>query len=406
MKKLLLVPMFLISGLAFSQSKFVEATIVNRNGQSEKILVKTQNQNNAVTSFVTKKNDNDKEVVLLPKDFESISYNSGTKYVSVVTNFSRFDDIKIEENNSILPTEKALLLRVVLEGPYNLFQYNDSNSRAFFYQDKNGEIKQLINKRYYRDTNVVTDNSYKKELANLFGISEDSKDIRFLEYYEDPLKKLFLKYSGSDASNKQVKVYSEKEKTGNFSMGIVAGVVNSSLSMNYQGDIAAEKASYKFSNTGFLIGVNFEYKLNFFNASVFIQPSFQSFTDEVDSAISPSKKVKLDYNNILLPFGVKYNFYDQRKSTVSAKAMGILYLPMDAKTENLMDYSYVGQDNSIDAKLGFGIGLSYEYNKKLSAEIRYSLPRKLVQSKNGYVYSSLWDTEYNSISFILGYQLF
>lgn len=91
--------MFLISGLAFSQSKFVEATIVNRNGQSEKILVKTQNQNNAVTSFVTKKNDNDKEVVLLPKDFESISYNSGTKYVSVVTNFSRFDAIRIEENN-------------------------------------------------------------------------------------------------------------------------------------------------------------------------------------------------------------------------------------------------------------------------------------------------------------------
>lgn len=108
----------------------------------------------------------------------------------------------------------------------------------------------------------------------------------------------------------------------------------------------------------------------------------------------------VDYSSIEIPIGLRHYFYINKKSAIYLNAAYVMDFSMSSSVEfTRKDGSNL---NTIEVKKGNNIafGAGYQYNKKFSLEFRYQTNRDILDS---YEY---WSSDYSSMSFILGYQLF
>ena len=256
--------------------------------------------------------------------------------------------------------------------------------------------KKFITKNGDRSENLTYINQLFKEV-NCKSLSIDK--IKSVNYSPKSLLNYFEKNkicANPDLEN-EIKI---KRKKGECNLKITPGVNFSSLSM--RNSLDRFKNSYDFdSELNIRIGAEFEYVLpyNKNKWSLFIDPNFYSYSSQLTKEkengfdnIEEIVNIDVTFKRFVIPIGIRYNFFlnDNIKIFINA---GVRH---DSNIGSSIDFQ-----KKVDLKVNssmlniFG-GVGANIIDKYSVEIRFFSPDYLKE----YAY---WSSDFNTISFILGY---
>lgn len=294
--------------------------------------------------------------------------------------------------------EETLFLKTLLEGKASLYYTERENISRYFFKVGDGEIEQLIYKRYLTTpTRIGKNEYYKQQLATNLNCGQISEsNFENLEYKSSKLLKIIAAYNKCE--NSDGIVYVDNLKKPKFNLTIRPGVTFSSLSLLKTGD---ERINFD-NKTGFRVGLEAEYILPFNNGkwSVFIEPTYRNYKTEkeylyVDFGLfQRTTTISINYSAIEFPLGLRHYMFASPDAAFFIDA-GILVdiSNLDSKAESSNENSY-DLDLSADAGLAFGAG--FRYKNKYSLELRYHTDRQFFN------YDGV-DSVFKSFAIIAGY---
>lgn len=289
-------------------------------------------------------------------------------------------------------SNEIVFLKVLIEGKASLYKYGYNENALYFYQQNDGEIKQLVFKKYQVSRNSFgTNKHYRQQLWMNFRCPESSiRDFELIDYTEKELIKHFKKYN--ECTDSEYIDYSKFETGVTLNLTIRPGINRTSVSIKNQ---KRDKRDLDFgSATNFRMGIEAEVILPFHKdkLGIFIEPTYQYFDGEQKLN---GQEVTFDYQSIEVPFGVRHYFFLNKKSKIFVNAAAVIDLSWNSVIEHEL-YS----DLFISGNVNLALGVGYMFNDCLSAEFRYYSPKHILSDYPD------WRSYYNTSSFILGYTLF
>lgn len=361
---------------------------------------------NNPTQFEFKTNETDDAVKITLKSAKEFGIDNVSKFIRKTVNMDRSGENMnnlSRENNPIFEKEE-LFLKVLVEGKASLFQYVEGNLRRYFYSKDDSDIEQLIFKRYrISRSEIGSNNRFQQQLWTDLKC-EDFKISRIekLGYKKAPLVQYFIDYNS--CNNYDYINYEENRGGNSFHLTVRPQLTTSSLTIQ---NSAESSINTDFGNKiGFGFGLEAEYVLPFNKNkwSVFVEPTYQSFKSEntrnVSSVSGGVLVANIDYNFIEVPVGARHYFFLNDKSKIFINASYVINIALTKTVEfNRKDGSNL---SSLEIKPAnnFAFGLGYKFNNKYSAEFRYQTTREIFDN---YIY---WNSEYKTMSVILGYTIF
>lgn len=407
MKKQLFSLLLFIIGLnSYSQITFEEGYFINNSGQKITCLIKNVDWKNTPTQIEYKLQENDEAQLKSIETLDEFGINGISKYIKAKVEIDRSSKNinRLSQNRNPIFSEENLFLKVLVEGQANLYEYNDGNLLRYFYSLKDSEIKQLIYKKYKTVNGDVSENNrYRQQLWSDFSCDGfDQQKLEYINYSKRDLVKKFTKFN--DCVESDYINFNVKDKRDFFHLTIKPRLNISSLTF---GNSLSDIDPIEFDDeTGFGIGIDLEFVLPFNKNkwAITLEPAYQSFKSEssspTDNIVGGERVAIVDYSSIEIPIGLRHYFYINKKSAIYLNAAYVMDFSMNSSVEfTRKDGSNL---NTIEVKKGNNIafGAGYQYNKKFSLEFRYQTNRDILDS---YEY---WSSDYSSMSFILGYQLF
>lgn len=399
----LLHTLFLVffSIFSFAQIRFESGYIIDNNNQRKEVLIKNVDWLNNPKSFEYKLDENSKIEIATIDAVKEFGVDE-LKYVRADVKIDRssedFNSISITEQPEF--KEEMLYLKILVEGDATLLEYVDNNLVRYFFKDlTNSNPVQLVYKKYEVSVNQFSYNrTYRGQISQSFKCSTISLDkLRRLNYKQKELVKIFVEIN--ECLDPDF-VYKDNFKNSkiDFNLWIRPRLNNSKLLLS------GNDQSVDFSNkTSFLGGVEAEFIFPFNKRkwSFIVEPTFQSYkvaNAKVNNRYGYSESATVNYKNIEIPFGVRHYFFLDTKSKIFLNAQYMLNLNLDSYISfSRGDYEYRKLDINNRGNLALGIG--YNYNNKLSAEFRFLTNRNILDYLN-------WESKFQTISFIVGYNIF
>jgi hypothetical protein len=289
---------------------------------------------------------------------------------------------------------EVLFLKVLVEGKASLYQYEEKNLTRFFYSVNNSEITQLIYKSYSPDERKILYNNHFRQqlLTDLKCHSITLDEIGEINYYENELARIFIKYN--ECQNVSYVNYKEKHKRDLFNLNIRPGMNFSNFSMN--NELSDAEDTDFGSRFDFRAGLELEYVFPFNRNkwAIMIEPTFQYYKSFNEGEGVNDQDVEVNYKSFEFPLGIRYYFYLNENSRFLINAGYALDFCFNSTIRYELGWEY--EISSIGSLV---VGAGYKYNK-FSLEMRYLSGRNLL---TGY---SLWDSDYRTLSLILGYSVF
>ncbi|TDX93010.1 outer membrane beta-barrel protein [Chryseobacterium daecheongense] len=409
MKKISLLAGLLVFATYQSQIKFENGYVINNSGEKQEVLIKNSEWKNnpkeieyrlSNTSEVKKENTNN------IKEFGVGTYRFVREKVKIDRSSLKLTDISEKKEPEF--HEETLLLRYLIDGKADLLSYEQDDIRRFFYRVDNSEIKQLVYKNYnIGNGNIAYNEEYKDQISADLKCGITGNEIDNAKYSKKDFVNIFSKFNecsagsaGSDIKNTDYTAQTTKRDI--FNVTIRPGVNSSSLSIGND-NLRVRNTDFD-SELNFRIGVEFEYIFPFNKNkwSAFVEPTYQSYKSSKEvsfdggfsSILTATRSV--EYSSIEVPIGIRHYFFlnDQSKFFVD-----FAYVIDFSSKKSHIDLEY---DNHLNISSGnnIALGVGYKYNDRFSAEFRYLSPRSFLDD---YVY---WQSEYKTISLVLGYTLF
>lgn len=405
-KQLLSLLLFIIGFNSYAQITFEEGYFINNSGQKTTCLIKNVDWKNTPTQIEYKLQENDEAQLKSIETLNEFGINGISKYIKAKVEIDRSSKNinRLSQNRNPIFSEENLFLKVLVEGQANLYEYNDGNLLRYFYSLKDSEIKQLIYKKYKTVNGDVSENNrYRQQLwSDLSCDGFDQQKLEYINYSKRDLVKQFTKFN--DCVESDYINFNAKDKRDFFHLTIKPRLNISSLTF---GNSLSDIDPIEFDDeTGFGIGIDLEFVLPFNKNkwAITLEPAYQSFKSEssspTDNIVGGERVAIVDYSSIEIPIGLRHYFYINKKSAIYLNAAYVMDFSMSSSVEfTRKDGSNL---NTIEVKKGNNIafGAGYQYNKKFSLEFRYQTNRDILDS---YEY---WSSDYSSMSFILGYQIF
>lgn len=388
MKKLITILFIFASTFAFSQINFEKGYIIKSNDVKIECFIRNVAWKNSPTYIEYKISENEasqKITITEMKEFNVGSY----KFKRFTTDIDRSSD-NINSMSHSKPfelTTETLLLKVLIEGPISLYNYEDGNLSRYFVS-KGTEAEQLNYKQYIDDkTNSVAENSqFKQQLLNLLkGDNLQTKDFERLDYKEKDLIKLFEKYYGNTATYANLK---EKQNKSFVNFKAVVGV---NFSAAKASNSIIYNSNYDFDGKAIPnLGLEIEYILPFNQNkwAIFFNPSYQKYEQ---TAQRKNMKASLDYSFIDLSFGVRHYFYVSQNSKIFVNAGYTTTLNLDS------EFLQGTSELEVSKSANFFMGAGFNY-KRYSLEARYNLKRNFLQDY------SYWTSDYSSYGIAFSYK--
>ena len=341
--------------------------------------------------------------------------------VSMDTSSNNLDELSYNKNPEF--KKETLFLKLLIDGEAKLLRYNKENFSRYFYSVNNGPVEQLIFKLYKvrkpsENSNIKSsiannenalayNNAYKQQLLQALKCDNLSeKDTKRLTYNEKELTTYFLKYNSCIEllylSDEQLNRL--KQKT--FGLIIRPGVKFSSLIVKNEFN-KFEDIDFG-SQINFRIGIMLEFSLPFRkNAwSLFIEPTYQYFKAETEylwdfHVINPILvTASVNYQSLQLPFGVRYYILFNK---IQSKIFLNLALATDFAINSYVKFGDLEnleiKKTVFNTNLNFGLG--YTFKDKLIVEFLFATKRDIFGDS-----FINWNTEYNTFSVIVGYNIF
>lgn len=382
-----------------AQINFEKGYYINNQGDKIDCLIKNIDWKNNPNQIKYKLNETDDAKTLTIENVlgfgidNEVSFERHTVYINKSSNTIANLDYNKEPNFE----RKTLLLRVIVKGKSNLYQYTGQNLiNYFFFNETTGGVESLVYKRYKTSTDnkIHKNNKFKQQLWNNVKCPDASMSkVNNLSYTKSSLEKYFIEYNKCNGVN--YTSYSKKGESGKLNISLRPGVNFSSLETKFN-NLNPDVLGVNYgSQTNFRAGIEFEYVMPFNKNkwSVFIEPTYQYF--KANKKTINDQETIIDYKSIELPIGVRHYMFLNQESKLFVNAAFLFDFHISGE-KILYDYS---NDRSISSGGNFALGLGYKY-KKYSAEFRYHSARNLL---NGTPNSK---GDYNTSSIIFGYTLF
>jgi hypothetical protein len=227
-------------------------------------------------------------------------------------------------------------------------------------------------------------------------------EIEKLDYYKNDLEALFHKYNKCVDPN-YVLLAKSDHKT-KFNLSIRPGLNSSNFDFV---SVMEVTRNFDFGNKqNFRLGLEAELVFPFNNKkwALIIEPTYQHYeaTGRFDfqNVFGGTLISNVTFTSIELPVGVRHYFFlsDQAQMFVNASYV------VDFSFNSKLEINNINNRNIIDLEVlssnSISFGLGFKFYKKFSMEFRHFTARNII-SKN-----LTFDSNYQTTSFIIGYQLF
>jgi len=182
---------------------------------------------------------------------------------------------------------------------------------------------------------------------------------------------------------------SKKLRKGKFNLTIRPGTGISSFAVE---NAAFTTRNVDFEGLSFRLGLEFEYVLPIHKNkwSVILEPVYRTFSSDAtieNSSLAPDFK----YRSLEVHSGIRHYMFVDDEFTLFINAAFVFSFTADSSTLSYSpteSYNLAGNSN-------FALGIGYKSEKRLSAEVRYQSSRTLT-----------WESDFNSVSVVVGYTLF
>ncbi|HSI70891.1 MAG TPA: porin family protein [Gillisia sp.] len=418
MKKLLLPFLFLLFSLkSFTQVIYEPGYIINEAGEKNEVWIRNDARANKSEEIKYKSSPNGEIRTATIQNVKEFGIGDSQKYSRATVGIDRSSD----EAKSLSTTRNADLkeetqfLQVLIEGYASLYRYRDGSLERFFLKLDDGDIEQLIYKRFTSpDSKIRENNRYKQQLLNTFSCGENPMTkIGRLPYRTSSLMEFVQEFN--ECAGGEYQIFLMKKKAV-WNLRAKAGVNLTNFSTHQDHYKIVPDFQYTIDPR---VGVEVEYIFPFSNnkLSLFIEPGFTMHKARHDLIVptagsGPSNPegvggypatVEIDYKAVVIPLGIRYYFF--LNDTFSSKMFVNAGLSVDLHfnssqiiNNNTMD----GRDlelNSSQIPTAFA-GIGYSYNDRFNIEARY-YPVRTTHETTAYKLH-----QDHSFALLLGYKLF
>lgn len=407
MKKTILLFLFCyISIASYAQTTYEKGYYIDNFNQKNDCLIKNIDWLNNPHNFDYKLTEHGETKTADIQSVKEFGIYNDSKYIRAKVDIDRSsNDLNfLDSDKNPLFKEETVFLKELIQGEANLYSFEDKRSKRLFYSTKDSNIEQLIYKRYkVTENSIATNSHYKQQLWNSLKCENiPQKRFNNLKYSTRAILKIFVEYN--TCKNSDFINYETKQKTDFFNLNIRPRLNNSSLSIE---NSSADYMSSNFGNEiGFGLGLEAEFILPFNKNkwSVLVEPTYQYFkstnTTVVPNIASENMTTEVNYKSIEIPIGLRHFFFLNSESTFFVNASFVLDFDLNSTIELERTYNSNISPLDIGFANNYAFGIGYKLKDTYSIEIRIQTKRNLLRK-----YSS-WNSDYKTLSIILGYSLF
>ena len=226
--------------------------------------------------------------------------------------------------------------------------------------------------------------------------------LQNVDYKKNDLLKFFKDYGS--CANVELSYFIQKIKRDPFNLTMRPRFNASTLSiessvLNFRNNNFGNK-----TNFGFGVEAEFILPFNKNKWSIIIEPTYHYFNSEQKK--SPTNvtggdlTVIVDYNSFEVPLGIRHYFFLNNESKLFANVSYVFDKSLNSSVEFNRNDGSNFLELEIATRNNFAFGLGYKYNDKYGFEVRYQTYREVL---GNYAY---WNSEYKTLSVILGYSIF
>lgn len=388
--------LLLLAGFAsIAQINYEPGSFTLNNGTVTNCLIKNIAWKNNPVTFNYKLNESDTEKQGTIQEISSFEV-SGYEFERYTVQLERSQTTVAYLENSAKPNFKTetLFLKKLVAGAINLYVYEESNIRKYFYSTTENTLpQQLLYKKYEEDLKVKKYKQYQYQLRTAMADANfDENTFNRLDYNLGALTKLVVKYNkqkGAVVDNTQ------KHNKTKFALKVTAGAYIASLEtkleikQNFNDD-------HTFSNkTIFAGGLEAEYTLPFNNNkwTVFVNPEYSVYENNELKPVSPDDNKLNGWNAkfgfVTVPVGLRYYMFLNQKSRIFVNAAYVMAFKAGNATlrNRFTEFDVTGAAN-------FLFGAGYSYDGKYGIEFRCNTSRDLTDV----LYRSV---KYNNVGVVL-----
>lgn len=361
------------------------------------MLIKNMDWDRNPTEIEVKTNESEEEEILSIQDVQSFGIYGASKYIRKEVSMELSENQVGSLSNTSEPQyeNEVVFLNVLIEGAASLFMYSDGYQTNYFYKVANSGIQPLIYKKYKApdDAKIRENTRYRQQLWNdLKCPSFEINRFENIRYRKSDLLRLFQQYN--ECHQEEFTNFEQQRKEGRdlFNISVRPGFNYSTLSIRNE---FYDHRDAESSQSSFRIGLEAEFILPFNQNkwALVVEPTYQSY--KVKEKVFMDN-ADIDYQSLEIPMGVRHYFFLNEQSKLFVNGQIIIDINLgDSKIgfEHAEAMDVRGRNN-----LGFGAG--YTFNNRYSIEFRYQTNREILSD---YIN---WNSDYQTISVILGLRLF
>jgi hypothetical protein len=316
----------------------------------------------------------------------NLKYEKHVVKLDISKKRSRFKDPEWDKN--------TLFLNVIVSGNACLYSYTLDNDVKYFYKtnDKQREIEELINKKYYvSDVETAVNQAYRQQLYISVNCNNKKKVSEFvgIRYDKTELKDLFIEYNQCTGGESQIYII----KTGaGFKFTAFAGM-NSTMF----GVTDTERPADKGSDINYAFGAEVAYRFSAQISEIFFRAEYETLNASIDGRIDNI------YNHIITTYdfsgsavntyyGYRYNFIMSPRNKLFMEGSVCLSFPSGDVKQNITIYPTSEGDPYPElshnyswrtiACVDFGIG--YVFDKRYGISLRYTTKRDFLADISTY----------------------
>ena len=353
MKKLVVLVLLLVGLYTSAQNEFQKGYLINNTGKKIKAFIENEQWVNN-PEFINYKLTLDGDINTFSiEDVKEFSANKKFK-------FKRFN-ITIDDPQRQKDKEITAFLKAVVEGDQvSLYELKRNNQQRFYYQKGNQQITLL---RYSESINakgeVIRNYEYRKQLSeNLYANCPNlSLDVAYTTFQ---LGNYIIYYNNCNQISESLIDFREYDLIGNWYFKAKGGVNIATIDvLNRTG------RSGKQNGTNIRLGIEIEHFMRFKNKnwSVFLEPTFSSFKDDV---------LSINYSSIEIPIGIRKYIPIVDSSRMFLNAGGSAAIAFNATID----------DFKLQPGLALFYGIGYEFGGTFSLEIRNYTSRSIISDNN------------------------
>ena len=394
--------LFLFVSVSFGQIKYEKGYFINNNQQRIECFIKNLDWKYNPVEFNYKLNESAGPEVGNLATVREFGIENCCKFVNAEVKIDRQIKPPVSPKNEVIPvwTKEKLFLRVLLEGKADLYSYDASKLKRFFYSLNDTAIIQLTYLESYVNSSLIKNTSYQQQLwGNLKAPMATMNSIKEIGYNEKDLMAYFREYNSSFGGSSTE--LAQTKRKSYFNLKLTPGLNISSVSMSNVVDGTNVAYSSDFgTNPGFRLGLESELimPLNNYHWGILFEPTFQSFNSKVEGKYGPST---ITYNSIDFPIGLRYYIpvSDNTRLFLNGFIIPGVALNLNSQIEYYTFFANMTDIKTVDVKssgsAAFGGGVEH---KQFSLETRYYTNRNLLSGQPSE------SADFRSFSIVLGYK--